>query len=74
MERYETAFYTPLLPNWENHPNWRDNGGIDARTRTNTVWKELLRQYEPPVFAPPIIEALEDFVARRKSEGGAPLN
>ena len=53
MERYETAFYTPLLPNWENHPNWRDNGGIDARTRTNTVWKELLRQYEPPVFAPP---------------------
>ena len=23
---------------------------------------------------PPIIEALEDFVARRKSEGGAPLN
>jgi trimethylamine---corrinoid protein Co-methyltransferase len=35
MARYETAFHTPMLSNWDNHPNWLMKGSIDARTRAN---------------------------------------
>jgi trimethylamine--corrinoid protein Co-methyltransferase len=33
-----------------------------------------LAQYEEPALDPAIAEALHAFVARRKSEGGAPTN
>ncbi|WP_373356323.1 trimethylamine methyltransferase family protein [Pseudoroseicyclus sp. CXY001] len=74
MERYETAFHTPLLSNWDNHPLWLEKGSIDARTRANGVWKSLLATYEQPAFEPDRAEALDAFVARRTEEGGAPMN
>ena len=74
MARYETAFHTPLLSNWDNYPNWRERGGIDARARANTVWKSLLNDYDEPLLPPDIAEALDAYVARRKAEGGAPMN
>ena len=74
MERYERAFHAPMLSNWDNYPNWLQRGGIDARTRANTVWKELLAQAEDPPLDPGIDEALTAYVARRKAEGGAPMN
>ena len=30
LERYETAFYQPLLSDWSNFENWRDRGSRDA--------------------------------------------
>jgi trimethylamine--corrinoid protein Co-methyltransferase len=74
MERYDTAFHTPMLSNWDNHPNWLQKGGIDARSRANTVWKDLLADAENPPLDPAVDEALCAFVARRKAEGGAPMN
>jgi trimethylamine--corrinoid protein Co-methyltransferase len=74
MARYETAFHAPLLSNWDNYPTWRERGGIDARARANAVWKTLLADYEEPVLDPAVAEALDDYVARRKAEGGAPMN
>lgn len=74
MARYETAFYTPLLSNWDNHPQWLERGSIQARERANTVWKQLLTEYEEPPFDPARREALEAYVTRRKAEGGAPMN
>jgi trimethylamine--corrinoid protein Co-methyltransferase len=74
MERYEAAFYPPLLSNWDNHPNWLERGGIQARERANTIWKQLLQEYEQPAIDPAIVEALDAYVARRKEEGGAPMN
>jgi trimethylamine---corrinoid protein Co-methyltransferase len=74
MDRYETAFHTPLISNWDNYPNWLEKGGVDARARANTVWKELLRQHQDPAIDAGIVEALDAYVARRKAEGGAPMN
>ena len=39
MSRYETAFYSPLLSNWDNHTTFLDRGGVQARERANTIWK-----------------------------------
>ena len=74
MARYEKAFHTPMLSNWDNHPQWLSKGSIDARSRANTVWKDLLAAHEDPPLDPGIDEALTAYVTRRKAEGGAPMN
>jgi trimethylamine---corrinoid protein Co-methyltransferase len=74
MAQYETAFHPPMLSNWDSYPNWLAKGAEEAPARANRVWKELLSTYEEPPLDPGVREALETFVARRKSEGGAPTN
>jgi trimethylamine--corrinoid protein Co-methyltransferase len=71
MSRYETAFYSPLLSNWDNYDNWVERGRQDTMRRANQIWKKLLSEYEQPAIDAGIEEALRDYVARRKREGGA---
>lgn len=68
MERYETAFYAPLLSNWDNYDTWVERGRVTAEQRANQIWKQLLSEYEQPPVDPGIDEALKDYVARRKRE------
>ena len=72
MERYETAFYAPLLSNWSNHESWLEAGSVNTEQRANQIWKQLLAEYEQPPIDPAIDEALQDYVARRKLEIDAP--
>ena len=72
--RYETAFYSPLLSNWDNYETWVERGSIDAVRRANQIWHQLLDEYEQPPIDPGIDDALRDYVERRRREGGAPLN
>jgi trimethylamine--corrinoid protein Co-methyltransferase len=62
------------VSNWDNHGQWLEAGGITARDRANTIWKRLLADYEQPAIDPGVLEALDAYVARRKAEGGAPMN
>ncbi|HXU59519.1 MAG TPA: trimethylamine methyltransferase family protein [Verrucomicrobiae bacterium] len=41
-----------------------------AQQRANRVWKQLLAEHEAPFLEPSRREAIEDYIARRKSEGG----
>jgi trimethylamine--corrinoid protein Co-methyltransferase len=66
LERYETAFYAPLLSDWRNYETWRQAGAEDTAVRANRIWKELLAAYEPPALDPAIDEALRAYVERRK--------
>ena len=74
LERYQTAFYTPILSNWDNYETWVERGRIDARTRAGEIWRSLLDAYEPPPIDDAVVAELTEFVARRKLEGGAPMN
>jgi trimethylamine--corrinoid protein Co-methyltransferase len=74
MSRYETAFYAPLLSNWENYDSWVERGRQTAIGRANEIWKKLLSEYEAPPLDPAIDEELKAYVERRKREGGAPAN
>jgi trimethylamine---corrinoid protein Co-methyltransferase len=74
MAQYETAFHPPLLSNWDSYPTWQARGSEEAPQRANRIWKDLLASYEPPSLDDGIREALNDFVARRKAEGGALTN
>lgn len=66
LDRYENAFYQPLISDWSNFENWRDAGAKDAAQRANEMWKRLLAEYEQPPLDPAIDEELEAFVAKRK--------
>jgi len=70
LDRYETAFYAPMLSDWRNYETWREAGSPDAATRANRIWKQLLESYEEPPLDPAIRKELEGYVARRKEEGG----
>ncbi len=70
LARYETAFYAPILSDWRNFETWREAGAEDTARRANAIWKKLLAEYQPPPLDPAIDEALKDYVARRKAEGG----
>ena len=66
LERYETAFYTPIISNRQNFESWQESGSIHISTRANTIWKQLLNEYEQPPIDPAIDEALVDYANRRK--------
>jgi trimethylamine--corrinoid protein Co-methyltransferase len=71
IERYETAFYTPLLSDWRNFETWRDDGSLDTTQRANKIWKQLLVEYQEPKLEASVEEELSFFVDKRISEGGA---
>ena len=70
MERYETAFYQPLVSNWDNYETWLERGSVSSEQRANTIWKQLLEDYEQPPIDAAVNEALDDYVSRRKLEIG----
>lgn len=74
QSRYETAFYSPFMSDWNNFENWEDRGSQWTHTRANATWKAILNEYEPPPMDAAIREELEAFVERRKREGGAPTD
>ena len=73
LERYEHAFYSPILSDWRNFEAWRDDGAKNATQRANEIWKQLLRDYEKPPIEPGVEEELEAYVAKRKLEITASL-
>ena len=74
LERYETAFYSPMLATRQNFEAWQESGSIDTGTRANMIWKQLLQEYEQPSLDPAIDDALVDYVDRRKKDYVAEAN
>jgi trimethylamine--corrinoid protein Co-methyltransferase len=68
LERYETAFYRPIVSDWRNFETWEADGAQTATQRANTIWKRLLAEAVPPPLDPGRAEELDAFVARRKRE------
>ena len=68
LERFEHAFYEPMLSDWRNYQTWQNAGGKTGTERANLIWKELLRSYEAPPLDEGRREGLAAYVARRKEE------
>ncbi len=66
LERYEHAFYAPLLSTRQNFESWQEAGSQDIAVRANQTWKQLLNEYEQPVLDPAIDEALVAYADRRR--------
>ncbi|MGB0634387.1 MAG: trimethylamine methyltransferase family protein [Paracoccaceae bacterium] len=74
QERYESAFYQPMISDWSNYEAWDLNGGIWTAERAHKIYKEIINEFESPPINIEIKEELEEFVSKRKSEGGAPTD
>jgi trimethylamine--corrinoid protein Co-methyltransferase len=70
LERYETAFYRPLVSDWRNYETWAEDGARTATERANGIWKQLLAEFEPPPMDPGVADALIGYVERRRREIG----
>ena len=74
QERYEDAFYTPLISDWTNYEAWELNGGTWTAQRAHKMYKQIIKDFVAPPMDGAIKEELKSFVEKRKSEGGAPTD
>ena len=70
LERYETAFYQPLLSDWQNHGNWEAAGAKHALQRATELWQAALRDYQPPPMDAAIRDQLDAYIAKRREQIG----
>ncbi len=74
QERYTTAFYQPIASDWRNYEAWQLDGSVWTAERAHRIFKSIIAEFEAPPMDAGVQEELKDFVARRKSEGGAPTD
>ncbi|WP_127900588.1 trimethylamine methyltransferase family protein [Solirhodobacter olei] len=74
QERYTDAFYAPFVSDWRNFEAWSLDGAVWTPERAHRIYKAILNDFTPPPMDEGHKEALLDFVARRKTEGGAPTD
>lgn len=74
LERFREAFHKPMLSDWTAHEAWKAGGEIGTVERASTLWPKLLAEYQEPKLPEDRTEELAAWVARRKAEGGAPMN
>ncbi|MBI1881475.1 MAG: trimethylamine methyltransferase family protein, partial [Chloroflexi bacterium] len=66
LARFRSEFHLPLISDRQNYDAWVEQGSLDAAQRAHRLWKELLASYEPPPTDPALVEALQEYVERRK--------
>ncbi len=68
LERYETAFYQPMISDWRNYETWAEDGARTATDRAATTWQRLLDGGEDPPMDEGVRESIDEYVDRRKAE------
>ena len=74
QDRYESAFYQPFVSDWSNYEAFEANGAIWTAERAHHLFKAIVNEFEAPPLDIARRDAMADFVARRKAEGGAPTD
>ncbi len=72
MERYQDAFYRPLVADLSNHGTWLDAGGQSADQRATAIWRGVLDNFTPPRASAGAKARLEGWIADRVQAGGVP--
>ena len=72
MQRYRDAFYMPLVSDWRNYGAWYEDGARTATERAGTVARTAIDSFQAPAMDPGTLQALTEYVDRRRREGGAP--
>jgi trimethylamine--corrinoid protein Co-methyltransferase len=70
MERYQTAFYRPLVADLSNYGLWAEHGSKTADQRATEVWKKILADFTPPAGSDDIRERLTGWIERHAAAGG----
>jgi len=70
MARYETAFYDPIISDWQNSEAWEAAGAKSATDRATETWQQVLREYEKPEIDLARLESVDEYIAKRVEEIG----
>jgi len=68
LERYETAFYNPILSDWQNNESWAESGSKDTTRRATDIWQSIIKDFEPPKLEQGRQDAINEYVDARKQE------
>ena len=71
MNRYETAFYSPLVSDWQNNESWQAAGAKDATERATEIWQQAIQSFEAPVIDGARREAIDEYVEKRRAQIGS---
>ena len=74
QDRYQHAFYAPIVSDWRNYEAWQADGSTWTVERAHRIYKQILAEFEAPPMDHAAQEDLTRFVAKRKQEGGAPTD
>ena len=67
LANFETAFYRSTVADNNSYEQWSAEGSLDAAQRANTLWKQMLAEYQAPELDPAIDEALQAFMTEHKA-------
>ncbi len=70
QDRFRDAFYKPMISDWRNYESWQEGGSPTAVTKTTELAHKWLDSYQAPAINSTALEELEEFRARRLTEGG----
>ena len=70
MERYDGAFYAPLVADLSNHGQWSEHGALRSDQRATAIWQRVLADFVPPPHGAEADARLAQFVADRTAAGG----
>ncbi len=70
LERYESAFYSPLVSDWQNFEAWDRGGAVTTEQRAAAIVRRVLSDYELPPLDDGVAAELAEYVGKRTSEGG----
>ena len=68
MRHYKTAFYDHQVFNMDSYEKWSEEGSKSSYEMATPIWKQMLKEYQPPPLDEAIREELEAFVAQRRAE------
>lgn len=68
QQNFLSALFRPETPDNNSFEQWSTDGGYDVAQRANKLWKQKLESYQEPTLDQSIDEALQHYIAQRKSE------
>lgn len=72
MDRYQTAFYAPLVADLSNFGAWTEAGEQTSAQRATGIWKRNLAEFRQPPTGAEAAARLADYIAEKTTSGGAP--
>lgn len=71
MDRYQTAFYAPIVADLNNFGTWSEHGAKTSTERATDVWKQVLRDARKPEGAEERVARMQPLIAEFTAAGGA---
>ena len=72
IERFDQAFYAPLVADLRNHGSWLEAGGQSASERATGIWQRVLADFQVPPGGEEAAARIADYIAVGERRGGAP--